>query len=103
MIYLNDENFSEKILEGYSIVDFFATWCGPCKMMEPIFEKISSSYSGCNFYKVDVDTAPITSSKFFIMSVPTLLIFKDGEKIAQNIGALDEEGLIEFLDKNVKK
>ena len=102
MIYLNDDDFFEKISKGYSIVDFFATWCMPCKVMEPAFEKVSSIYTGCNFYKVDVDASQNITSKFFIMSVPTLLIFKDGEKIAQSIGAMDEKGIEDFLNKNIK-
>lgn len=102
MIYLNDDNFTENVSKGYSIVDFSATWCMPCKMMEPCFEKVASTYTGCSFFKVDVDNAPNITSKFFIMSVPTLLIFKDGGKIAQSIGALDEKGIEDFLNKNIK-
>ncbi len=102
MIYLNDENFMSEIGNNFCIVDFFADWCGPCKMLEPVFAEVAKEYgSKCKFFKVNVDDAPITASKFSVMSIPTLIIFKNGEKKALHTGFLTKDGLEEFIDTNL--
>jgi thioredoxin 1 len=102
MIYLDNNNFEEKIKESVCIVDFFAQWCGPCKMMSPIFEALAEEYNGkCNFFKIDVDENSEIAEKFSVMSIPTLVIFKNGEKVATNIGALPKDALKNFIDKNL--
>lgn len=69
------------------VVDFFATWCGPCKMIAPMLEKFATEYSTAKFYKVDVDQLPPIAQKYQIASMPTILFFKKGEVIASVIGA----------------
>lgn len=69
------------------VVDFFATWCGPCKMIAPMLEKFSTEYSSASFYKVDVDDLPSVAASNEVSSMPTLLFFKSGELVGKVIGA----------------
>ncbi|CCF56703.1 hypothetical protein KAFR_0B04070 [Kazachstania africana CBS 2517] len=69
------------------VVDFFATWCGPCKMISPMIEKFSEQYSQAGFYKVDVDAVPDLAQKLEISAMPTLVFFKNGKEIAKVVGA----------------
>lgn len=93
MKYLEKNNFDDEIKEGLWLVDFFTTWCGPCQMMNPILENLD-----VNVLKVDVDKFGDLSNKYGIMSVPTLIFFKDGKKIEQLIGFQDEETMEEIID-----
>ena len=104
IVYLNDSNFEDEIgkQEVPCIIDFFAQWCGPCNMLGPVFEKVSDEYEGkCEFFKVNVDDAPNTAAKFAVMSIPTIIILVDGEKKAVTMGALGEDALKEFIEKNI--
>jgi thioredoxin 1 len=104
MIYLNDDNFKSEIAKSTlpCIVDFYADWCGPCKMLGPIFEETSNEYAGkCNFFKVDVDKANAISAEYGVMSIPTLIMFNNGVKIATQTGALPKEMLKNFINKNI--
>ncbi|MDR0676346.1 MAG: thioredoxin [Elusimicrobiota bacterium] len=103
MIYLNNTNFENEIKGKIAIVDFFALWCGPCKMMGPIFEELGNEYIGkCEFFKVNIDENDELSAKYSVMSVPTIIIFKNGEKIASHVGALSKDNLKKFVDENLK-
>jgi len=82
------------------IIDFWAPWCGPCKMLGPVFEKLSTERDDFNFVKIDVDEAVDIASQFNIMSIPTLLILKNGEIVDQAMGAMGKDQLIDFIDKN---
>ena len=82
------------------IIDFWAPWCGPCKMFGPVFEKLSEEREDFTFIKVDVDEAGDIASKFNIMSIPTILILEKGEVLDQAMGAMGKDQLIDFLDKN---
>lgn len=93
----NDQNFKELIKEGKVIVDFFATWCGPCKMLGPVLEKVAESYKDVKFVKMDVDECPNISKEFGIMSVPTLLKFENGNLIDKRIGYQNIEELKNWL------
>lgn len=87
--HLNSSNFNEKIsASGVVVVDFFATWCGPCKMLAPVLEQAADQIQDVKFYKVDIDQEPDLTSQFGIMSVPTLLFFKDGKLAKQNSGLI---------------
>ncbi len=94
-----NKNFDEKILNGICIVDFWADWCGPCKMMGPIFERVSLEYDEFNFYKfnVDDDEANICK-KYGIMSIPTIIVFKDGVEIKRNVGFINDDKLKSLLE-----
>ena len=82
---------------GISVVDFWASWCGPCKMFSPIFDEVSNEYSNINFYKVNVDENREIAKKYGIMSIPTIILFKDGKEIKRNIGFLSKEEFKNFL------
>ena len=76
---IKEIEFSEKIKEGKVLVDCFATWCGPCRMLSPILDEVAKEKEEYKFYKLDVDDAGNVSKKYGIMSIPTLLIFENGE------------------------
>ncbi len=94
-----NKNFDEKILNGICIVDFWAEWCGPCKMLGHIFERVSLEYDEFNFYKfnVDDDEANICK-KYGIMSIPTIIVFKDGVEIKRNVGFINDDKLKSLLE-----
>ena len=100
-IEFTDANFSQEVL-GSDIpvlVDFWAAWCAPCKMIAPMIEEIAGEYEGkVKVGKLDVDSNPEVAGKFGIRSIPSLLIFKDGEVVNQVIGAQPKPAIIEKLD-----
>jgi thioredoxin 1 len=105
VIHISDQNYEEEILKSDKtvLVDFWASWCGPCQMMGPIFEELASENESKNvkLAKVNVDECPITSSQNRIMSIPTFLVFKNGEVVDQLIGGVTKEKLQELIDKNI--
>ena len=101
MEILNDKNFEEKVNQNNLVViDFFATWCGPCRMMAPIFENVSKQMTDVGFYKVDVDESPLTAKRFGVMSIPTLVVVKAGKEVDRNIGLINGEDLEDLVNKN---
>lgn len=92
--------FDNEIREEITFVDFFATWCGPCKMIAPIVDSVSEELTNIKFIKVDVDDSSDIAQNFGIMSIPTLVIFKDGEVVARHTGLLSKTDLIEFINNN---
>ena len=98
----NSQEFEKEVIssEEVVIVDFWAVWCGPCKMFKPIFEKTSAEYDDVTFVKVDVDEAGEVAQKYNIRSIPTILMFKGGEVIAENHGMMSPAKLKEFIDAN---
>ncbi|MEK4759214.1 thioredoxin [Viridibacillus sp. FSL E2-0187] len=101
IVHATDESFSHDIAEGLVLVDFWATWCGPCKMIAPVLEELDSELNGAaKIVKVDVDQNQETASKFGIMSIPTLLLFKDGEPVDKTVGFQPKEALAEFIQKH---
>lgn len=98
---LTQENFEEKIKsEKLTLVDFSANWCMPCKMFKPIVEELAQNMQDINVYNVDIDECEEVARKYRIFSVPTLLLFKNGEKIDTSVGLLPYEELEEFVTKN---
>ncbi len=97
---VNSDEFKEEIKDGIVFVDFFANWCGPCKMISPIVEEISNEISDVKFLKVDVDSSSEVASTYSIMSIPTLMIFKDGQIKSKTVGFINKEGLINFINEN---
>lgn len=94
---IKEDEFNEKIKEGKVIIDCFATWCGPCKMLAPILDEVSNIVSDYKFYKLDVDDAENVSEEYGIMSIPTLLIFEDGKLKEKIVGLKSKEELINIL------
>lgn len=100
-IEVNDTNFEEVVLKSDKpvLVDFWAEWCGPCRMVGPIVDELSSDYDGkIVVTKVDVDSSPATSAKFGIRNIPTILFFKGGEVVDKQVGAVPKSSLSEKID-----
>lgn len=98
IIELNNENFNNEINTGLVLVDFYATWCGPCKMMHPIIEEISNNYPDLKIIKVDVDKHEELARNYAIMSIPTIILFKDGKIINKNIGFTSSDMLKDWIN-----
>lgn len=103
IIYATEDNFKNEVLLSNKpvLVDFWATWCGPCKMIAPILEEISNEREDLKIVKVDVDENETISQQFGIRSIPTLYLFKDGEIIASKAGASSKSALISWIEENI--
>ena len=99
VIEIKENEFNEKIKAGKVLVDFYANWCGPCKMLSPIIEEISEETPNYTFYKVNVDEASEISRKYGVMSIPTLIKFENGEQKDKSIGLKSKEDLITWLNE----
>lgn len=97
VVQIKEDEFKDKVKEGKVLVDCFATWCGPCKMLSPILDEVSNEASEYTFYKLDVDEAENVSEEYGIMSIPTLLIFENGELKEKLVGLKSKEELINIL------
>ena len=94
---VNKEGFEEKIAAGTTLVDFFATWCGPCRMLAPILEEAGAEHQEIAFVKVDVDESPELANAYGVTSIPTLVLFKNGEPAKTTVGLLPKDELEELL------
>lgn len=94
---INENEFSEAIKGNKVLVDCYAPWCGPCKMLSPIIDMLSEEIENYEFYKLNVDDAQDVASEYGIMSIPTLLIFENGEKVNQLVGFVSKEELEDIL------
>ncbi len=104
IIHLSDASFDTDVLkaEGLVLVDFWAEWCGPCKMIAPILDEIATEFAGkLTIAKLNIDENPGTAPKYGIRGIPTLLLFKGGEVAATKVGALSKGQLKEFLNANL--
>lgn len=100
-ISIDDSSFDQKVLKSPTpvLVDFWATWCRPCLMLAPILDELSEEYQGrITFTRMDVDQNPKTASQYRVMSIPTLILFKNGEPVSQMVGYKPKEGLKRDLD-----
>ena len=97
---LTGANFDDEVVSSTKpvLVDFWATWCGPCRMVSPIVDELSGEMENVKFCKVNVDEASDLAAKFGVMSIPTLIVFKGGEAVARQVGALGKEELKQFID-----
>ena len=90
-----EDNFNDLIKET-AVVDFYATWCGPCKMFGPVFEEVADG-SSVNFIKVDVDKNSDIAREYGVMTIPTVILFKDGREVKRNIGYMPKDEFIDFM------
>lgn len=100
----NDQTFESEVLngKGLALVDFYADWCAPCRMVAPIIEELASEYEGKAIIgKVNVDESPSIAAKYGIRSIPTIMVFKDGEVLETQIGALPKEMLKELIERHL--
>ncbi len=104
IVYLTDANFEQEVLQSDIpvLVDYWAEWCGPCKMIAPILDDIASEYNGrVKITKLNIDENQETPPKYGIRGIPTLMLFKDGNAEATQVGAVNKSQLIAFLDTNI--
>jgi thioredoxin 1 len=96
---LNEENFEKEVLQSQRpvIVDFYADWCGPCKMISPVLEEIAYQQSEIKIVKLDVDTHPLLAQQFGVMSIPTVIAFKDGKEYKRRIGFANKQILLDLV------
>lgn len=92
---INSDEFKEAIKEGKVVVDLFATWCGPCKMLSPVLDEISEEITTTKFYKIDVDDNEDIAREYNVMSIPTVLVFENGELTNTIVGLKGKEYLVE--------
>jgi len=104
ILYVTDDTFEAEVIKSSNpvLVDYWAEWCGPCKMIAPILEEIASEYTGkVTVAKLNIDDNPQTPPKYGIRGIPTLMLFKDGNVEATKVGALSKSQLTAFLDSNI--
>ncbi len=104
IVYVTDASFEEDVLKSDApvLVDFWADWCGPCKMIAPILDEIAGEYAGkVKVAKLNIDENPGTPPKFGIRGIPTLMLFKGGNVEATKVGAVSKSQLTAFLDSNI--
>ena len=99
LVHGNKDNFDSLISDGVVVVDFFANWCGPCKMLGPVLEELSSSRGEVKVVKIDVDQEEDLARRFGVMSIPALYLFKDGKQIDSKVGFMPLSDLEEWINK----
>ena len=99
VLHLTKDNFKEEVLEASVpvLVDFLATWCGPCQMIGPVIEEIAGEVTDAKICKVDVDAQPELARQYKVLSIPTLMVFKNGELVKRESGAKPKEEILEML------
>lgn len=94
IVYLDDNSFKKTISTGVTLVDFYADWCGPCRMIAPIIEELSTDFDGkAKIAKLDIEKAQEVTSEFQVTSIPTIILFKDGNEVKRIVGLRDKETL----------
>lgn len=99
--HINENEFEREVLneDKLVVVDFFATWCGPCKMLASILEEVQEELKEVKIVKIDIDKNPNSASKYKVRNIPTIKIFKNGEEVKNNVGFASKEALISMIEK----
>jgi len=98
LIELNSSNFNNEIADGITVVDFWAPWCGPCKMIAPVIDELAGEMDNVRFAKVNIDDNQDIAAKFNVMSIPTLIIFKEGKPVTSTVGIVSKKALKSKID-----
>ena len=100
VVTITKDNFNAEVLHSEKpvLLDFWATWCGPCRMLSPIVDEVAEEHGDIKVGKVNVDEQPELAAEFGVMSIPTLLVFKDGKLVNQSVGARPKSGVLALLD-----
>ncbi len=102
ILHLNEDSFKEFVADkGLTIVDFYATWCPPCKMLAPIMDELAQEANGYQVAKIDIDQEINVANEFGVMSIPTIIFFKDGQEIQRLVGFRNKDELLDEI-KNLK-
>ena len=103
MLTLTKENFAQEVLQSDRpvLVDFWATWCGPCRMMAPVVEELAAEHPEYKFGKINVDEQPELAGEYRIMSIPTLIVMKDGKVVEQAVGARGKADIAAMLERHL--
>ena len=96
---LNAQSFDQEVLHSNKpvLVDFYADWCGPCKMLSPVVDEIAGEVSGCKVVKPNVDEAPNVAARYNVMSIPTLMVFRQGEAVDRSVGVQSKQHILNML------
>jgi thioredoxin 1 len=102
VLHLTEGAFDQAIAQGVTLVDFWASWCGPCKMLAPVIEELGEQYEGsATIAKVDVDAEPALAARYGVMSIPTVILFKNGAEIDRKVGFMPANAYTQVLDENL--
>ena len=98
-ITLTQENFKAEVIEakGTVLVDFWAAWCGPCQMLSPVVDEVAEALTDVKVGKVNIDEQPDLAARFDVMSIPTLVVFKDGQEVEQSVGVIPKESILKMV------
>ena len=96
---ITKENFQSEVLDaqGTVLIDFWADWCGPCRMLSPIVDEVAAQHSEVKVGKIDIDAQPELANQYGVMSIPTLLVFKNGQKVGESVGLIPKENVEALL------
>ena len=98
VLELNQENFKSSIAKGIAVIDFWAPWCGPCKQMTPVIEKLAQEQPDLTIGKLDIDEAKEIAQDYNVLSIPTVIIFKDGEDMDRIVGVTSDKKIMEKVN-----
>ncbi len=102
--HIGDENFETEVLgsSGYTLVDFWAEWCGPCKQLSPVLDEVANELTGkVTVAKVNIDENPDTPTKYGVRGIPTMILFKDGQPVATKVGSVPKSQLKEWIESEI--